>query len=117
MFSLTTSSIKNAFSTALRSLPGFSKLSAFEKGKLIDQSFKSLLEDVMAQYGMRPGVDYVDNLRDNEPSTDFVALSEEADDLITGLMEGKIIAISGHIRKSRDGSEYQVRAHFRRKAA
>ena len=117
MLSLPIGSIKNALSAALRSLPDFSKLTSFDKGKLIDQSFKTLLKDLMTQFGMRPGIDYVDNLRDNEPSTDFVALTKKADDLITGLMEGKIIAISGHIRKSRNGVEYQVQAHFRRKAA
>lgn len=117
MRSLSISSIKNALSAALKSLPDFSKLSPFEKGKLIDQSFKTILKDLMNQFGMRPGIDYVDNLRDNEPSTDFVALTKEADDLITGLMEGKIIAINGYVRKSKNGVEYQVQAHFRKKAA
>lgn len=117
MFSLPISSIKNALSVALKSLPDFTSLSPFEKGKLIDQSFKSILKDLMNQFGMRPGIDYVDNLRDNEPSTDFVALTKEADALITGLMEGKITAISGHIKKSKSGVEYKVQAHFRKKAA
>jgi len=117
MLSLPIGSIKNALSAALKSLPDFSKLSHFEKGKLIDQSFKTILKDLMDQFGMRPGIDYVDNLRDNEPSIDFVALTKEADDLLTGLMEGKIIAISGHVRQSKSGTEYQVQAHFRRKVA
>lgn len=117
MLSSSVGSIKNALSAALKSLPDFSRLSPFEKGKLIDQSFKSILKDLMNQFGMRPGIDYVDNLRDNEPSTDFVALTKQADDLITGLMEGKIVAISGHIRKSKNGVEYQVQAHFRKKSA
>ena len=81
-------------------------------GSFITQTFKSVLKDLMNQFGMRPGIDYVDNLKDNEPSTDFVALSKEADELIIGLMEGKIIAINGHVRKSRNGTEYQVKAHI-----
>jgi hypothetical protein len=117
MISLPIQSIKNALSTALQSIPDFKNSNYFDKGKIIDQSFKSILKDLMNQFGMQPGIDYVDNLRDNEPSTDFVILTNEADDIITGLMDGKILAISGHIRKNRDGTEYQVQAHFRKKAS
>lgn len=117
MLSLPIRSIKNALGEALKCLPDFEKLGPFAQGKIIDQTFKSVLKDLMNQFGMRPGIDYVDNLKDNEPSTDFVALSKKADELIIGLMEGRIIAINGHIRKSRNGTEYQVKAHFRRKAA
>lgn len=71
----------------------------------------------MTEFRMEPGIDYVDNLGDNEPATDFVALSQNADQLITGLMEGKIIAISGYVRTSKLGKEYEVKAHFRPKTA
>lgn len=117
MLTLPIALIKNTLSAALNNLPDFSSLTSFEKGKIIDQSFKSILKDLMNQFKMRPGIDYVDNLRDNEPSTDFVALTKEADELITGLMEGKIIAISGYVRTSKNGFEYQVQAHFRKKSA
>ena len=64
---------------------------------------------------MKPGVDYVDNLKNNEPATDFVALSPQADELITGLMERKIIAVKGYVRISKLGRECEVKAYFRRK--
>lgn len=117
MISLPIQSIKDALSTALKGIPDFINSNNFEKGKIIDQAFKSILKDLMNQFGMQPGIDYVDDLRENEPSTDFVILSKEADDLITGLMDGRVIAISGHVRKSKNGSEYQVQAHFRRNKA
>lgn len=108
--------VKNALSQALTYLPDFSKLNAFEQGNIIDKTFKSVLKDLMQQFGMKPGFDYVDNLKDNEPGTDFVALSKPADELITGLMEGKIIAVNGSVRTSKLGKEYEVKAYFRRKS-
>jgi hypothetical protein len=109
--------LKNAFSQALECLPDWQDLNPFEKGKVIDKSFKQLMKDLMNQFGMKPGIDYVDNLKDNEPITDFVALSQQADDLIRGLLTGKIIAISGHTRVSKLGNEFTVKAHFRKKSA
>lgn len=117
MLSLPVSSIKNALKNALEYLPDFNQMNPFQKGTVIDLTFKSVLKDLMNQFGMKPGVDYVDNLKDNEPATDFVALSLRADELITGLMEGKIIAINGHVRKDRQGNPYQVKAHFRKRAS
>ncbi|MGB7708168.1 MAG: hypothetical protein WBL95_01245 [Microcoleus sp.] len=117
MLTFSVGSVKNALSKALEYLPDFSDMNPFQKGKVIDQTFKSILKDLMNQYGMTPNVDYVDNLRDNEPATDFVALSVRADQLITGLMDGKIIPISGHVRKDKSGNHYQVKAHFRNKKA
>ena len=116
MCSFLIKNIKVSLQNALEKLPDFSQINYFEKGKIIDVAFKSILTDLMKQFGMQPGIDYVDNLRDNEPATDFVALSEEADKLIIGLMEGKIIAIQAHFRKNRGGEIYQVKAHFRKKA-
>jgi hypothetical protein len=117
MLSFSVSSVKNALCKALEYLPDFIQISHFQKGKVIDQTFKSILKDLMNQFGMTPGVDYVDNLRDNEPATDFVALSERADQLLRGLMDGKIIAISGYVRNDKVGNPYQVKAHFRKKAS
>lgn len=65
-------SIKTALSKALESLPDWSNLTKFQKGNVIDKTFKSLLRDLMQQFGMKAGKDYVDNLTSNEQSTDFV---------------------------------------------
>jgi hypothetical protein len=109
--------IKTALSQALEGLSDWSSLNRLDKGKVIDQTFKSLMRDLMKQFGMQPGVDYVDNLSDNARSADFVALSQQADELIRGLLDGKIIAISGHSRISKLGNEFKVQAHFRKKVA
>jgi hypothetical protein len=106
-------SVKTALSQALECLPDWSRLNPFEKGIVIDKSFKTILKDLMKQFEMQPDVDYVDNLKDNEPSTDFVALSGRADDLIQGLLTGKIVAISEHSRVSKSGKQFTVKAHFR----
>ncbi|AFY50557.1 hypothetical protein Nos7524_4820 [Nostoc sp. PCC 7524] len=105
-------SIKNALNEALESLPDWKDLNPFEKGQQIDKSFKSIMKDLMHQFKMKPGVDYVDNLSDTEQSTDFVALSQKADDLIQGLLTGKIIAISEHSKVSKLGKKFTVKAHF-----
>lgn len=107
------SSVKDGLIKALNCLSDFASISDFNKGKLIDKAFKWIVKDLMDQHGMEPGRDYVDNLNDNEPATDFVALSERADELLTGLMEGKIVAVSGHVRKSKLGNEFDVKPHFR----
>jgi hypothetical protein len=107
-------SIKNSLSRALEILPDWADFSPFEKGHIIDQTFKSILQDLMKQFGMIPGIDYVDNLSNTERSADFVALSQEADELLTGLMQGKIIAISEHSRVSKLGNEHRVKAHFKK---
>jgi|GEM_PF-1807886 len=106
-------SIKNALGQALESLPTWKSLNPFEKGNVIDKSFKNIMKDLMEQFGLKPGIDYVDNLNSNEQCTDFVALSPKADDLITGLLSGKIVAISAHSRVSKLGNQYTVKAHFR----
>lgn len=106
--------LKDPLIEALNHVFEFASLDYFEKGKVIDKTFKSIVKDLMDQFGMKPGVDYVDDLNDNEPGTDFVALSEEADDLLRGLMEGRIVAISAHVRTSKLGNEFEVKAHFRK---
>jgi hypothetical protein len=45
--------------------------------------------------------------------TIFVALSQKADDLIQGLLTGKIVAISEYSKVSKLGNQFTVRAHFR----
>lgn len=105
--------IKNALVDALNKLqnelPNWSDMTNFVKGKVIDETFKSILKDLMDQFGMKPREDYVDNLKSNEPNTDFVALSQQADELIRGLMEGNIIVISEHNRVSKLGNTYTVK--------
>jgi len=109
--------IKTALSQALEGLSDWNQLNRFDKGKVIDKTFKSLMRDLMKQFGMKPGIDYVDNLSDNARSADFVALSQQADELIRGLLDGKIIAISGHSRISKLGNQFEVKDYFRKKAA
>ncbi|MBH8566787.1 hypothetical protein I8748_32350 [Nostoc sp. CENA67] len=116
MLSTPVHQIKNALAQALANLPDFNNMNPFQKGKVIDVAFKSILKDLMDQFGMKPGIDYVDDLGDTEPATDFVALSKRADELITGLMEGKIIAVSGYLAKSKTGREYEVKAYYKRKS-
>lgn len=106
-------SIKNALGKALTSLPDWQDLNPFDRGKVIDKSFKAIFKDLMEQFNMKPGVDYVDNLKENEQSTDFVALSEKADDLIQGLLNGKITVVSSHSRVSKLGNQFTVKAYFR----
>ena len=105
--------IKNALGRALKDLPDWKEFSPFRKGQIIDQTFKKMLKDLMEQFDMEAGVDYEDNLRENEPSTDFVALSERADDLLQGLLSGKVVAVSAHVRTSKLGNQYNVEAHYR----
>lgn len=105
--------IKNALGKALKGLQDWEKLNPFEQGKAIDQTFKQMLKDLMQQFGMKAGVDYEDNLRENEPSTDFVALSDRADDLLQGLLKGEIVAVSAHVRTSKLGNQFTVSAHYR----
>lgn len=105
--------IKHALGKALESLPDWQHLNPFDKGKIVDRSFKQMMKDLMEQFGMEPGEDYEANLRDNEESTDFVALSARADDLIQGLLDGKIVVVQKHTRVSRKGKEFIVQAHYR----
>lgn len=116
MFNLKQSieSVKNAFSQALQSIPEFLKLDAFEKGKVVDANFKSLVRDLMKDFGMIVGTDYKDDLRDNEPGADFVILSERANDLMKDLLDGKITVVKKHTKVSKTGNSYTVKAHYRR---
>lgn len=116
MFNLSDSiaSVKNAFYQALQSIPEFVNLTAIPKGKVVDANFKALLENLMQDFGMIPGKDYEDNLRDNEPAADFVILSERANDLIKELLDGKVTVVKEHTRVSKLGKTYTVKAHFKR---
>jgi hypothetical protein len=110
-------SIKNALSTALNALPDWTNLNNFEKGHTIDKAFKSIFKDLMNQFGMKPGIDYVDSLKENEECTDFVTLSQDADNLLIGLLNGKIVVVREHSRVNKKGNSYTVNAHFRKKSA
>lgn len=107
--------IKRSLSEAFKQLEDWKDLSTFSRGQIIDKTFKSFFEDLMSQFGMKPGIDYEDNLSDNAEITDFVALTKKADDLIVGLLEGKIKAISvqGHFKTSNLGKEFEVTGHTR----
>jgi len=106
--------VKNAFSEALKVIPGFSNLNTTEKGKIVDANFKSLVKDLMDDFDMIPGEDYEDNLRDNEPGADFVILSPRANNLMKDLLDGKITVVKEHTRVSKTGNTYTVNAHYRR---
>ncbi len=50
-------SLKNALSQALEYLPQWENLNPFDKGKVIDKSFKAILKDLMKQFNMEPGIE------------------------------------------------------------
>jgi hypothetical protein len=58
MLSISFGSVKNALSMALKSLSDFSQMKPTQK-KVIDQTFKSILKDLMTQLCMIPNVDYI----------------------------------------------------------
>ncbi|MGB3207026.1 MAG: hypothetical protein WBB28_18735 [Crinalium sp.] len=107
-------SVKNAFFQALQSLPEFVNLNAFDKGKVVDANFKSMMQDLMDDFGMKPGKDYEDNLRVNEPGSDFVIYSKEANDLVKDLLEGRITVVKEHTKVSKTGKVFTVQAHFKK---
>jgi predicted GTPase len=113
MFTVPIGSIKSAFTKALEALPDFSSLDYFAIGEIVDKTFKSLLKDLMDDFGMKAGEDYIDNLRTNEPGADFVVRSEKANKLIKCLLEGKVTVVKEHTRVSKNGKGYLVQAHFR----
>lgn len=115
MLSFAIDRIKTALERALEALPDWNYLNQLERGTVIDKSFKSFLQDLMNQFGMEAGKDYEGNLAGNAKIADFVVLSERADDLIRGLLEGKIKAInvSGHFRTSKLGNSFEVQPHVR----
>lgn len=107
-------SVKNAFFLALQSIDEFCKLDAKDKGKVVDANFKSMLRDLMDQFGMKPGIDYEDNLRPNEPGADFVIYSEEANNLIKDILAGNITVVREHTRVYKSGKTVIIDAHYRR---
>lgn len=106
--------VKNAFAQALRELPDFISLNSLQLGDVVDKSFKSLMKDLMNQFGMQPGKDYLNNLNDNEPASDFVICSLEANDLIKDLLEGRVVVVKEHTRVSKNGKTFTVKAYFKR---
>lgn len=107
-------SVKNAFFRALQSIPEFFDLYPTDKGKVVDANFKSMLRDLMDQFGMVPGEDYEDNLRPNEPGSDFVIYSEEANTLIKELLAGNVTVVKEHTRVYKSGKTVTVKAHFKK---
>ncbi len=98
---------------ALKSLPDFGDLTQLDIGHIVDKTLKSMLRDFLLDYDMKPGEDFIDNLRDNEPSADFVVCSERANLLVKALMENRVSVVREHTRISKTGREYTVQAHFR----
>jgi hypothetical protein len=114
MFHVAISSVKNAFARTLQALPDFSNLNYLQLGDVVDKSFKSLMKDLMNQFGMQPGKDYLDTLNSNEPAADFVICSKEANELIKDLLEGRVIVVKEHTRVNKAGKVYTVKAHFKK---
>ena len=116
MLLLPINSVKGAFIRALQGLPDFQNFNSLEIGTIVDQIFKSLMNDLMQQFGMTPGEDYDNNLRSNEPTADFVIRSERANQIVKALLEGRVVVIKEHTRISKTGKQYQVSTHFRIKS-
>lgn len=114
MLNIAIKSVKNAFAKALQELPDFRSLNSLQLGDVVDKSFKSLMKDLMNQFGMQPNKDYLNNLNDNEPGSDFVICSPEANDLIKDLLEGRVIVVKEHTRVSKSGKTFTVKAYFKR---
>ncbi|MEM8642234.1 MAG: hypothetical protein AAGG51_25980 [Cyanobacteria bacterium P01_G01_bin.54] len=102
---------------AIQNIPGSHLWNNAQTGDVVDSTIKALLRDLLNQFGMQPDVDYVDNLSATERATDFVVLTTEADELITSLLEGKIVVVQAHTRKDSQGNVYAVKAHFRKKSS
>jgi hypothetical protein len=68
----------------------------------------------MKEFGMIPGEDYEDDIRNNEPGADFVILSERANNLMKDLLDGKITVVKEHTRVSKAGNTCTVSAHYRK---
>lgn len=114
MFNIAVNVVKNAFAKALQGLPEFNSFNHFQVGDIVDKSFKSLMKDLMEQFGMQPNKDYIDDLNNNEPGADFVICSLKANDLIKDLLEGRVIVVKEHTRVSKTGKTFIVKAHFKR---
>jgi len=113
MFKYSLSDVRNAFLSALQSIPFFNQLTATDKGKVVDANFKSMMEDLATDAGFQAGVDYDDNLSEIEPGADFVVYNPEFNQLIKNLMSGKVIAVREHTRVYSDGTTTTVKAHFK----
>jgi hypothetical protein len=115
MLHLAVSSVKSIFTEALRLIPDFEYLSPPEKGIIVDRSIKSLFEDLMRNFGLKPHKDYIplDELSSNAPGTDFV-VSEKAQEILEGLFEGRIEIVKAHIKTTRNGNVIEVAAYARR---
>lgn len=108
------SEVKGAFAKALEAIPGFHTLSALKKGDVVDKSFKILMEDLMKQFEMVSGQDYVENLRNNEPGADFVICSNSANELIKDLLEGRVIVVKEHTKFDENGNTVTIKPYFKR---
>jgi hypothetical protein len=115
MLHVAVSSIKSIFTEALKLIPDFQYLSPPEKGNIVDRSIKSLFEDLMKNFGLKPYEDYIplNDLPNNAPGTDFV-VSEKAQEILEGLFEGRIEIVKAHIKITKNGKVVEVAAYTRR---
>ncbi|KHG39419.1 MULTISPECIES: hypothetical protein [Aphanizomenon] len=109
---------KQAFLQALRKINNENMLSEQEIGKIIDKTIKLLFEDLMKHFHMKPNQDYVpvSQLPDNAKVTDFVFVSENAQEILEGLFEGKIEIVQAHLRRDKHGNYISVPAYLRSKS-
>lgn len=96
-----------SFKAALKLIPGFRFFSEQQVGEIVDISWKAMLAEFLSKNGFVEGVDFViPNPRSK--SNDFKATKAVAT-LLEDIMEGKIVAVDGHVRNGRIW-----KAHFRR---
>ena len=58
MFNIAVKTVKNALTRALKELPEFNSFNHFQVGGIVNKSFKSLMKDLMEQFGRQPNKDY-----------------------------------------------------------
>lgn len=104
--------VVTAFIKALQSVPDFARLHPTEVGNIVDDSVKSLFEDFMKSFGMKPNQDYVPpkDVPMNAPASDFIVLSKEANDLLECLLEGDIEVCKARLEENQRGKLVKVEA-------
>lgn len=107
--------VKLAFKNAIQSIPDCDLLPPDQIGTIVDRSIKSLFQDLMQYFNMKPNVDYIP-LSDTAPAQDFKVVSKDAQEILEGLFEGKIEIVKAHLRKDKNGYFISVPAYIRKKS-
>lgn len=109
------SQVKLAFQNAILSIPDCKLLPPDQIGTIVDRSIKSLFQDLMEYFNMKPNVDYI-LLSNQAPAQDFKVVSTNAQEILEGLFEGKIEIVKAHLRKDKNGYFISVPAYTRKKS-